>query len=148
QALDTGFWTVANSGGTSAANFATVVGAGPGYAQADTGTTDDGSVSMVGPIIFQGDLNVGIEFDVQIDDTTEYIFEVGLVANVPASSASAVTDVDTPTAAMTDGAVLHTSALQTQTVLVFVTEGSTANMAVKATPATGTTQFTAATRHI
>src|SRR5688572_18678980 len=96
------YWTPANSSGTSAANFASVVGAGPGYIQGDTGTDDDGSISLIGPLIYQGDLNVGCMFDIQIDAVTDYNLELGLIDGVPAANASGVTDIDTPNIAAAD----------------------------------------------
>jgi hypothetical protein len=141
------YWTPANSGGASAANFASVVGAGPGYIEGDTGTTDDGSISLIGPVVYQGDLNVGAMFDIQIDDPTEYILEVGFAAAVPGSNAPVVTDVDTPNV-VADTAVLAIDTSQTITTLAFATAGSTGGMDDKATTiAQPITNFTAATRH-
>lgn len=142
------YWTPANSGGTSAANFATVVGAGPGYIQGDTGTDDNGSISLVGPIIYQGDLNVGCMFDFQIDDPTQYNLELGFTSAVPGSNAPVVTDIDTPNVAVADAAVLTIDTDQTIATLAFATDGTTANFDDKATTITAPlTNFTAATRH-
>jgi hypothetical protein len=141
------YWTPANSAGTSAANFASVVGAGPGYIQGDTGTDDDGSISLIGPVIYQGDLNAGAMFDIQIDAITDYNLEVGFAAAVPGSNAATVTDVDTPTV-VADTAVLAIDTDQTIATLAFATNGSTANFDDKVTTITAPiTNFTAATRH-
>lgn len=142
------YWTPANSGGTSAANFASVVGAGPGYIQGDTGTDDNGSISLIGPIIYQGDLNVGCLFDIQIDAVTDYNLELGLIDAVPGSNAPGVTDVDTPNIAASDAAILTIDTDQTIATLAFATDGSTSNMDDKATTiAQPITNFSAATRH-
>lgn len=142
------YWTAANSAGTSAADFAAVVGDGPGYLQGDTGTDDNGSISLIGPIIYKGDLNVGVMFDFQIDAVTGYNLELGLIDAVPGSNASGVTDIDTPNIAAGDAAILTIDTDQTIATLAFATDGSTANMDDKATTiAQPITNFTAATRH-
>lgn len=142
------YWTPANSGGTSAANFASVVGAGPGYIQGDTGTDDNGSISLIGPLIYQGDLNVGCLFDIQIDAVTDYNLEVGLIDGVPASNEAGVVDVDTPNIGASDAAILTIDTDQTANTLAFCTDGSTASMDDKATVLTAPiTNYTAATRH-
>jgi hypothetical protein len=142
------YWTPANSAGTSAANFASVVGAGPGYIQGDTGTDDDGSISLIGPIIYDGDHNAGCMFDIQIDAVTDYNLELGFIDAVPGSNAGGITDIDTPNIAAADAALLAIDTDQTLTTLAFATDGSTANMDDKATTiAAPITNFTAATRH-
>jgi hypothetical protein len=146
-AMDTAYWTVANSGGTSAANFATVVGAGPGYLQGDTGTDDNGSLSVIGPVIYQGDLNAGCMFDIQIDAITDYNLEMGFVAAAPGSNAPVVTDIDTPNI-VADSAVVSIDTDQTIATLAFATAGVTSNFDDKATTiAQPITNFSAATRH-
>lgn len=142
------YWTPATSGGTSSANFAAVVGAGPGYLQGDTGTDDNGSISLIGPIVYDGDHNVGCMFDFQVDDPTGYNLELGLIDAVPAANASGVADIDTPNIAAGDGAILTIDTDQTLATLAFATDGSTASMDDKATTITAPiTNFTAATRH-
>ena len=79
EALASAFWAVANSGGSSAANFAHVVATGPGRWQGDTGTTDNGSISLVGPIAFLGDQNAGMEITIQMDDVSLSNLEVGFI---------------------------------------------------------------------
>ena len=142
------YWTPANSAGTSAANFASVVGAGPGYIQGDTGTDDNGSISRIGPIIYDGDHNVGCMFDFQVDVVGAYNLELGLIDAVPGANAPGVTDIDTPNVAAGDAAILTIDTDQTIATLAFATDGSTANMDDKATTiASPLTNFTAATRH-
>ncbi len=134
-------WAVANSGGTSAANFAHVAATGPGRWQGDTGTTDNGSISLVLPIAFLGDQNAGMEVTIQLDDVTEANLEVGFIDAVPGSNASGVSDIDTPAATFTDGAIIQFDTDQTSTVLSFITDGGTANQDVAATALTVVTDM-------
>ena len=133
-ALDTTFWAVANSGGTSAANFA--VDAPCGTITGDTGTTDNGSISLVSDFKFKGDQNCGMEIAIQTDIVADFNLEVGFASAVPGSNASVVSDVDTP-AITADAAILTVDTDQTLTTLAFVTDGSTANQDVKATTISG-----------
>lgn len=143
--IDLNYYAVANSSGSGAANFAINVQNGTGVIRGTTGTTDNGSVSLVGPIIYRGDNNAGIWVRFKVDDITSLNFEVGFIDAVPGSNASGVSDVDTPAATMGDGALLQMDTDQTLTTLAFVTVGSTANQTVKATTLTGTTTPTNAT---
>lgn len=122
--LDTAHWTVANSGGSGAANFVTVAAAN-GIVRGTSGTTDDGSVSMVGPIIYSGDNFAGMAARFKINVTTggEHL-EVGLIDAVPGSNTGAVNDIDTPTGYATDFAVWAIDVDQTLTTSAFVTGGT------------------------
>lgn len=145
-AIDTGFWTVANSSGTGQQNFATQVAEG-GYLQGDSGTGDNDSISNVGPIIYAGDRNVGMEGVIRIDDVSENNFEIGFIDAVPGANASGVSDIDTPAAAFADGALIQYDTDQTAQGLAFVTDGSTASQNVAATTFTTTTAMVDATWH-
>ena len=126
------YWTVAKNSGTGNANFALVVASG-GYIQADTGTGAGDSVSLVGPIIYSGDENCGMEIRVQTDDITSVNFEIGFIDAVPGSDASGVSDIDTPAAAFSDGALIQLDDSQTLKTLAFITDGSGGSQAVAAT---------------
>lgn len=127
DAINLDYWTVANSSGTSAADFAVSVGNPTGVIQSDSGTTDNGSTSIIGPINYKGDNNCGLWARFKVDDVTSWSFDVGFIDAVPASNTSGVNDVDTPTVHMADGAVLHMNTDQTLAIPAFVTVGSTAN---------------------
>ena len=129
------FWAVANSSGTSAADFAANIAqsSGTGVIQSDSGTTDNGSTSIIGPIIYKGDQNCGMAARFKVDDVTSWSFDVGFIDAVPASNTAGVNDVDTPTVFMADGAVIHMNTDQTLQVPALVTVGSTANQGAKAT---------------
>ena len=132
--LQTNYWTTASTAGGDEVAFASQVGTtGTGAAEANTGATTGQAVNLIGPAIYKGDKNVGCWWRFKIDDVTAVEWEVGFVQGVIGSTASAVTDVDTPTVAMTDGAVVHCNTGQTLTTPAFVTEGSTANQGIKAT---------------
>jgi hypothetical protein len=136
-------YALANSGGAGAANFATQVLAN-GVVRGATGTTDNGSISLVGPIIYSGANNAGMEVRLKVDVVTGYNLEVGFIDAVPGSNASGVSDVDTPTAAFADGAVLQIDTDQTLQTLAFVTKG--AAVTIQATTlTTPITVLTAAT---
>lgn len=126
------YWTFANSGGTSVLNYATVVASG-GYIQADTGTTDNGSVSLVGPIIYSGDLNCGMEIRLQLDDITLANFEFGFIDAVPGSNGPGISNIDTPAMTASDGALIAYDTDNTIDTFAFATDGSVANQNVAAT---------------
>ena len=129
-------WALANSGGTGAVNFAKQVGRG-GWVRGESGTTDDGSISMIGPLEWYGDANVYAECRVKIDAITGLDFEFGLIDAVPSSNGAGVTDEDTPTAAFADGAVISIDTDETYQKLGYYTKGSTANQGIKRTSASG-----------
>lgn len=133
--IDLDYYALAKTSGGDEVNFAinTTSGAGHGGIAASTGATAAQTCSAIGPLIYKGDKNVGMWVRFKLDDVTDVEWEVGFVAAVPGSNASAVTDVDTPTVVMTDGAVIHCDTGQTLAIPAFVTEGSTANQGIKAT---------------
>ena len=133
DAINLDYWTVANSSGTSAADFAVSVGNPTGVIQSDSGTTDNGSTSIIGPLIYKGDQNCGMWCRFKVDDVTGWSFDVGFIDAVPASNTAGVNDVDTPTVYMADGAVVHMNTDQTLAIPAFVTVGSTANQSAKKT---------------
>jgi hypothetical protein len=139
-------WLVANSGGTSAANFAIRADIAGGTIQGDTGTTDNGSISLINAhLAWLGDLNAGMEVRIKTDIVTGYDLEVGFIDAVPAANAGGVNDEDTPTMVAADAALLSIDTDETFTKLGFYTVGSTANFgphrtSLAAVPAlTGTT---------
>ncbi len=126
------YWTVAKNGGTGNANFALVVASG-GYIQADTGTGNNDSVSLVGPIIYSGDENCGMEVRVQSDDITSSNFEIGFIDAVPGSDAGGITDIDTPALGASDAALIAVDDDQTIKTIAFATDGSVSNQDAVAT---------------
>lgn len=135
------YWAVANSSGTSAADFAIAV-ARSGQIQADTGTDDNGSVSLIGPKIFYGDAHCGVEFRIKTDVVVDFNLECGWATAAPGSNAAVFTDVDTPTI-VTDSAIFAVDTDQTIATAAFGTDGSTANQDVKRTTLAGIPGFTA-----
>lgn len=119
-------WALANSGGTGAANFAFQAGRG-GWVRAATGTTDDGSLSMVGPLTWYGDGNAEVMIRFKCDLSTSINLEFGFIDAVPASNAGGVTDEDTPTLAAADGALFTIDTDETYVKWGFYTKGSTAS---------------------
>jgi hypothetical protein len=126
------YWVLENSSGTGAANFALTTASG-GYVQGDTGTSDNGSISLSGPVIYSGDENCGMECRVQVDAITDENFEIGFIDAIPGSNASGVSDIDTPAATFSDGALVQLDTDQTLTTMAFITDGSTASQDVAAT---------------
>lgn len=126
------YWTVAKNSGTGNANFVLQVASG-GYIQADTGTGDNDSVSLVGPIIYSGDENCGMEIRVQTDDITSVNFEIGFIDAVPGSDGSGVSNIDTPALTANDAALIQLDTDRTITTLAFATDGSTASQDAAAT---------------
>ena len=132
DAINLDMYAVANSSGTSAADFAHNLQRN-GAIQSDTGTTDDGSVSIIGAINWYGDYNAGIEVRIKTDVVTDVNLEVGFIDAVPAANAGGVTDEDTPTTAFADGALMSVDTDETFKKLGFYTKGSTAGQGVKRT---------------
>lgn len=129
----TDFWLADDSAGTSSANFAITAASG-GYMQADTGTDDNGSVSLWSPLIYSGDENCGMEVRLQVDVVTDINFEVGFSDTAPeGSDASTVSDIDTPAATAADLAVIQKDTDQTLKTLAAITDGSGTNQNVAAT---------------
>lgn len=133
--LDTSKWAVANSGGAGAANFAINTQAG-GVVRGATGTTDNGSQSMVGPVILAPNKNIFMECRFKYDVVTGVNFELGLIDAVPGSNGSGVSDVDTPAVTMTSGAVLQMDTDQTLTAMAFVTGDASAAASAATTTTT------------
>lgn len=136
------YWALANSGGAGAANFAINVQQN-GAIRGTTGTTDNGSLSAVGPLIYSGDKNCGIEVRFKSDVVTNLNFEVGFIDAVPGADAGGITDIDTPALGATDAALLSMDTDQTLTAMAFVTKGTA--IAAQKTNTTGVTAPTAAT---
>ena len=94
------------------------------YLSIDPDPTDNGSQSLVGPIIYSGANNAGMEVRLKNDIVTDLNLEVGFIDAVPGSNASGVTDDDTPTAVFSDGAVIQIDTDQTLATLALVTKGA------------------------
>lgn len=138
-------YAVANSSGTSAADFAINITAGAvtgtGAIQSDSGTTDNGSTSLVGPIIYKGDNHCGMWARFNVDDVTNWSFEVGFIDAVPGSNGPAFSAV-APTATAANAVVIHMDTDEASAALDaihFLTVGSTANQSAKATSLSGVT---------
>jgi hypothetical protein len=119
-------WALANSSGTGAADFAFTAGRG-GWVRGATGTTDDGSISMVGPATWYGDANANFEIRFKCDLSTAINLEVGLIDAVPSSNNGGVNDEDTPTLNASDAALFSIDTDETYTKWGFYTKGSTAS---------------------
>lgn len=141
DAINLDHWAVANSGGTSAADFAKAVGRG-GWITADTGTDDNGSLSIVGPLEWYGDAYAGMEIRIKTDVVTDFEIETGFIDAVPAANAAGVNDQDTPTMAASDGALFSVDTDETLKTVGFFTKGSTANQDIKRTTLAGIPGFT------
>lgn len=124
DAIDTNYYNVANNSGTNASNFAVVLAAGGTIAGAP-GTDDNSSVSLVGPIIWQGDKNCGVEMRLKFEQVTAIHWEMGFIEAVPGSNTGAVNDIDTPTVYGANFAVLAMDTDQTLKTTAIVTEGTT-----------------------
>jgi hypothetical protein len=119
-------WAVANSAGTGAADFAFTAGRG-GWVRGATGTTDDGSISMVGPATWYGDANADFMIRFKCDLATGVNIEVGLIDAVPSSNNGGVNDEDTPTLNAGDAALFSIDTDETYQKWGFYTKGSTSN---------------------
>jgi hypothetical protein len=138
-------WTVANSSGTSAADFAANADVAGGWLIGDTGTDDNGSISLIGNhIAWLGDQNCGMEIRLLTDVVVDFNLETGFAKAVPGANAPVVSDVDTPTI-VSDNAIFTVDTDQTIATAAFVTDGSTANQDVKATTLAGVPGFTSGT---
>lgn len=140
-------WAVANSGGAGAADLALpstkVLNGG---ATAAPGTTDNGSLSAIHYLQWNGDQNVGIMGRLKIDSITGgHNTEFGLIDAVPGSNGPGCADVDTPTATMTDGAVFTIDGDQTITTLAAVTAGTSFTTTATTLAAPSPTAYVAAT---
>ena len=102
-------WTVDNSSGTGAANFATTANHQNGVITGDTGTDDNGGIVLHKDAIdTDAATNPGIHIIMQIDDVSEAAMEVGYSDARSTETTLAVTDIDTPTLGngVTDGAFI------------------------------------------
>jgi hypothetical protein len=136
-------WAVANSSGTSAASFAALADTADGVLQGDTGTDDNGSISLIGQhVAWYGDQNCGMEIRLKTDVVTDFNIETGFATAAPGSNAAVFTDVDTPTI-VTDSAIFAVDTDQTIVTAAFGTDGSTSNQDVKRTSLAGIPGFTA-----
>lgn len=139
-------FAVAKAGGTADANFAIPsTKVRNGVITATTGTDDNNSLSLAGQLIHRGADNAGMEVRLQLDVVTGFNLEVGFIDAVPGANASGVSDVDTPAAAFTNGAVFQIDTDQTLATLATVTKGDAASQAIAATTLTSPTTLTAAT---
>lgn len=102
-------WTVGNSGGASAASFVTVANAEEGTIQADTGTSDNGGVSLIYDMISSNaNKNPGIHVYMKLVDVSEAGMEIGYSDAKSDENTLAVVDIDTPALgnSVTDGAFI------------------------------------------
>jgi hypothetical protein len=124
DAINLDLYAVANSSGTGAANFAVSV-AQNGTIAGATGTDDNGSISMVGPINVSGQQNPYFEWRAKFCATvTSLNFELGVVDAVPATNGSVLTDVDGPTWVGADAAMFSMDTDQTIASIVCASIGS------------------------
>lgn len=91
-------WTVSNSGGTSAADFAVVADIEDGILRGDTGTSDNGSIAIsYDSSLFDAARNPGMEIRFLVDDATALAFEAGFHDAATNEYALNLNDIDTPT---------------------------------------------------
>lgn len=138
------FYALANSGGTSAANFAINV-ARSGQIKGDTGTDDNGSISMIMPLTWYGDANAGMEVKIKTDIVTSFNLEVGFIDAVPAANAGGVNDEDTPTFVAGDSALFSIDTDETFKTAGFYSNGSTSGQPDSRTSLAGVPSFTSGT---
>jgi len=129
-------FAVANSAGTGAASFAIPsTKVKNGVITGAPGTTDDGSISLIGQLIHRGADNAGMEARIRVDvvASDQNNIEVGFIDAVPGSNGPGVSDVDTPAATFTNGAVFTIDGDQTLKTLAAVSKGNAASQGVVAT---------------
>lgn len=123
-------WTLANSGGSGAADFATVANDENGAIIGDTGTTDNGGVSMYADMVnMDASNNPGIHVRMKIDDVTENACEIAITDAPTDSDTVTVTDYGdsafTVANAVTDGYIVGYDAdTSTQKGFCLVTDGT------------------------
>ena len=123
-------WTLANSSGAGAANFATVANDENGAIIGDTGTTDNGGVSMyLDSVYLDASNNPGIHVRMKIDDVSENACEIALTDAPSDSDTVTVTDrgdsAYTVANGVTDGYILgYDTDTTTQKGFCFVTDGT------------------------
>lgn len=146
-------WTVANSSGTSAADFAITANAEDGVLTGDTGTDDNGSIVIhYDTAMFDAARNPGMEVRILFDTvTTNPLVEIGMHDPATNEYTININDIDTPTLAsngVTDSFFfcLEGDSAQTLKSPALVTVGTTdsvAKVVMGASP--GANPFTAAT---
>lgn len=142
--LETDKWTVANGGGAGVASFV-INTQQNGVIRGTTGTANGvtASASLIGPVIYAGALNPGIEVRFKtVTASTSIRMEVGFIDAVPASNTASfnsmdgTTNVPTMFAANSVTAGIDTAA--TANLFNLVTIGSAASQLARRTPgATG-----------
>ena len=144
-------WTVANSSGTSAADFAVTANAEDGVLTGDTGTDDNGSIVIrYDTAMFDAARNPGIEARFLFDLVTDTpVFELGFHDPATNEYAININDIDTPTLVsngVTDSIFVAMDPAQTLKSMALVAVGTTdavAKTVIGASP--GSMPFTAAT---
>lgn len=149
KAIDTtNTWAVANGAGAGVASFAINVQAN-GVIRGTTGTANGvtASASLIGPIIYSGAQNPGLEIRYKVvTANTSIRFEAGFIDAVPGSNTAAFNNVDTPTAFAANAATVMIDTAATANKLNLMTVGSASNQVVQRNsgtvglPATGTYQ--------
>ena len=125
-------WTVANSSGTSAADFASTDAVENGVLRGDTGTDDNGSITIYyGKTMFDAARNPGAEMGLSFDAVTSLAYEF-MFTDPPTTSTtlniSALSDVGAPTwasNATTDSAGIVLNTDLTATTACVVSQGTT-----------------------
>ncbi len=131
-------WAVANGGGAAAASFAIQTLAG-GVIRGTTGTANGvtATASIIGPVIYPGFSNPGIEVRFKtVTASTGIRMEVGLIDAVPATNTGGINSEDTPTAFMTNGALVGIDTSATANKFNLVTIGNATNQVIKQTVST------------
>jgi hypothetical protein len=124
-------WTLANSAGTGAADFATVANDPVGAIVSDTGTDDNGGVSMYHDSVnIDAARNPGLHVRAKIDVITECAFEIAMTDASTDSDTVTVTDYGdaayTVANGVTDGYIVgFDTDTTTQNGFAFVTDGTT-----------------------
>ncbi len=145
KTLDTtNYWAVANGGGAAAASFATNIQIN-GAIRGTTGTANGvtASASLIGPIIFPGNMNPGIEVRFKtVTASTGIRMEVGFIDAVPGANVMGINNMDTPTSNFTNGATVGIDTAATASLFNLVTKGNATSQVIKQT--LGTTGLAAA----
>jgi len=137
-------WSGASGGGAAAVTPTIFLGPS-GLLRTTTGTANGvtASGSVIGPVIYPGTANPGMEIRFRgVTAVTGLKVEAGFIDAVPAANAGGINNMDTPTAAMANGALVGIDTTATANLFNFVTIGSATNQAIKKT--NGTTGMAAA----
>ena len=134
--IDLNNYAVANGGGAAVASFAITV-AEDGWIRATTGTAngDTASASLIGPAIYKGDRNCGMEVRFKpVTAVTETKIEIGFVDVVPGSTKAITNSLTTPSVntSVVDAAIYVYNHTGSTTTNELVTIGTTIS-AAKAT---------------